>query len=175
MHSGYSLPAGRIPDDVAVLGRLTVVKIRTEGGGEKAIQPTWRGKRTCLATDASGRDFYILPAPKWGPFRGQQGEGVAAMATRFHGKKANVEALVRYPRDIPEGRKSVGEVTEVVYEPWPGSPKANYSWVHEVGDIGSGRSVDTQVLLTRAKGRWFFDITKRSGRYPVITSRGIEG
>ena len=174
MHNGYSLPARRIPDDVAVLGRLTVVKIRTEGGREKAIRPTWRGKRTCLATDASGKDFYILPAPKWGPFQGQQGEGVAAMASRFHGKRANVEALVRYPRDIPAGRKPVGEVTEVVYEPETGSPKSGTAWFHEAGDKGPGKA-DTVTLLTRAQGRWFLDVVKRDDGLPRVTSRGIVG
>ena len=165
-------PPSQVPESVAVIGRLVLVKVRTKHD-VRAFSPTTRGRPSVLATDASGRNFYILPEPKWSRYDGGSGP-VAEMARKFHGKAPDIQADVRVSREIPVKRKVVGVVEEVVYQTPRGSPKSGTSWYHEAGDKGPGKS-DTVTLLTKAQGRWFLDVVKRDGGYPKVTERGLVG
>jgi len=166
---------GQIPASVAVLGKLTSVKLTGKG----TVKPRLAGRDTVLCTGPDGRELYILPAPSaLGPISGGTKDSAAGrMAKTFHGKSPEHEGQVTVTdRRIPRNVKVLGVVEEIVYEPLEGSPKARTQWFHKSGDLGPGKA-DTETVLASGPGNrgLYLIVTRRDGQHPVVNSRGIVG
>ncbi|MDP2659342.1 MAG: hypothetical protein Q8R28_01250 [Dehalococcoidia bacterium] len=177
--SSITTAGGRIPSQVAVLGVLTSVTIVDPNGKKDTVRPQLGGADVLLCTSASGKELYCLPKPaNFQPIQQSLiGSAAGRKATEFHGAQVSKQATVSVSDTaIPRKQKLLGMVEGLVYEPMPGSPKANTQWTHEIGDTG-GKKVGTKIALTsRMDGKGLYlTILKRSGPYPVTNDRGIVG
>lgn len=62
------------------------------------------------------------------------------LSKQFHGDAYHVVELNSRERTMPRFAVVAGELTDMTYEPNPGSKRSNYKWQHESGDRGFGRS-----------------------------------
>ena len=100
------------------------------------------------------------------------------MFREFHGTDPEGASRIQYT-DPPSELIVLGVLTSFTYEPLPNSSKKGTEFVHEVGDLGGGKTNTIIYLCVGKDGKGLYLIPEGrrgwKGRYPVTNRRGVIG